>query len=377
MRLRLFRAPSMAEAMRQLRDALGPDAVILSTARRGREIEITAATASGEAPAVPLGAPPPALVPAPPAPAQRPQPPADPLARALARAGLPPSMIARLLAAAPPAGLAVPGRPADPSRRLALALAAAGPALAALPAAEEAPAMMLVGPAGAGKTLSTAKLAARAVIAGHRPLVVTADGARAGAAEQLAALRRVLGLDLVIAAEPSMLLRALAHRPPGAPLLLDTPALNPFSAADGEHLAALAAAAAAEPVLVLPAGIDAAEASDIAQSVLHLGARKLIATRLDAARRLGGVLAAAEAGLALAAAGVGEQVAEGLAAVDHAALADALLHPLPDRAPAPPPGPPPNPPALAEPLAPSAFVPPSRLPPPQRAPLPASRSLPA
>ena len=66
-------------------------------------------------------------------------------------------------------------------------------------------------------------------------------------------------------------------------------------------------------MLVLPAGLDVAEATEIARAYAALGARCMIATRLDQARRLGSVLAAAEAGpLALSEAGVGPNVANDL-----------------------------------------------------------------
>ena len=53
--------------------------------------------------------------------------------------------------------------------------------------------------------------------------------------------------------------------------------------------------------------------ADLARAFAVLGARHLLPTRLDAARRLGGVVsAAAEAGLALTEAGTGPGVADGL-----------------------------------------------------------------
>src|SRR4051812_17517746 len=45
MRLRLFRAAGMADAMAQLRAALGPDAVILDSRRVAGGVEVTAAAA--------------------------------------------------------------------------------------------------------------------------------------------------------------------------------------------------------------------------------------------------------------------------------------------------------------------------------------------
>ena len=57
-------------------------------------------------------------------------------------------------------------------------------------------------------------------------------------------------------------------------------------------------------VAVLPAGGDALETADIAAAFASLGATRMIATRLDIARRYGGLLAAASQPLAFAAAGV-------------------------------------------------------------------------
>jgi hypothetical protein len=62
---------------------------------------------------------------------------------------------------------------------------------------------------------------------------------------------------------------------------------------------------ACSPALVLPAGLDAEEAAETARAFQLLGCRHLVPTRLDAARRLGGVLAAADAGLAFTEAGIG------------------------------------------------------------------------
>lgn len=61
-------------------------------------------------------------------------------------------------------------------------------------------------------------------------------------------------------------------------------------------LLGLARAAGASILLVLPAGLDPAEAAETARAFLALGARHLLPTRLDAARRLGGVLAGAGGG---------------------------------------------------------------------------------
>ena len=50
MRLKLYRAPAMAEAMARIRAELGNDALILSTRRVGDGVEVTAALEPDDAP---------------------------------------------------------------------------------------------------------------------------------------------------------------------------------------------------------------------------------------------------------------------------------------------------------------------------------------
>ena len=166
---------------------------------------------------------------------------------------------------------------------------------AALPFGESP--LLLVGPPGAGKTLTVARLATRLVMAGIAPMVITADGKRAGATEQLAAFTRLLGISLH-RRQPSGHPRPRPDpSPDGAPVLIDTPGCDPFDPAQMEELTGARRDRRAAMVLVLPAGLDPAEAADLAQAFAASGARLLVATRLDLARRLGGMLAAAGSGL--------------------------------------------------------------------------------
>jgi flagellar biosynthesis protein FlhF len=186
--------------------------------------------------------------------------------------------------------------------------------------------LLLAGPPGAGKTLTTAKLTARMVLGGTPPLVITTDGQRAGAVEQLAAFTRVLGVTLAVAPTPTMLAKALVHRSPGQPVLIDTAGCDPFNEDQARQLRQLVTQAGADMVVVLPAGLDPAEAADLARAFAALGAQHLLPTRLDAARRLGGVLMAAKAGpLALTEAGIGPEVADGLETLTPEGLASRLL----------------------------------------------------
>ena len=296
MRLKVFRAAGTREAMARVRAELGDEALILSTRRVADGVEVTAALEPAETP--------------PPRPARAPDP-----ARltALAHHGVPRALAARLEQGPLVEGLKATLR------------------FAPIPCGTGERPLLITGPPGAGKTLTTARLATRLVLTGTPPLVITADGLRAGATEQLAAFTRLLGLNLLVAGNPVTLARALAHRRDGAPVLIDAPGLDPFDPAQREALSVLAGSTDATVALVLPAGLDPAEAAEIAAGHVELGASLLVATRLDLARRLGAVLAGAQAGLALAEAGVGPGAADGLVPLTPAFLAERLLRIPPAR----------------------------------------------
>ncbi|MEN2975699.1 hypothetical protein P7L78_17910 [Tistrella bauzanensis] len=192
-------------------------------------------------------------------------------------------------------------------------------------------AFALVGPSGAGKTVTVAKLAARAITQGRRLTVVTADTIRAGGIEQLAAYTGMLGIDLLVAGSSRELARVAARArsdAAGEPmtLLVDTAGVNPFFAEETEELAALIDAAELEPILVLPAGLDPFEAADQGAAFASLHPRRAICTRLDGARRLGAVIAAAAAAhVRLSEASVTAHVSEGLNPLSAAGLAQLLL----------------------------------------------------
>ena len=290
MRLKLYRAATAAEAIGRIRVELGADAFILNTRRVADGVEITAALEPEEPP--------------PPATPEAAEWPAE---AALRFHGVPETLVQRIAGTSLGAALS------------------AHLAFQELPLRRGGPPLLLAGPPGAGKTLTVARLATRLVMAGTTPLVLTADGKRAGAIEQLAAFTRLLGLTLVDASHPVTLARAIASRAEGTPTLVDLPGSDPFLAREREELSALAATAGGVLVAVLPAGLDPAEAADLAGAYAEAGARLLVATRLDLARRIGGVLAAGEAGLALAEAGVGPGAADGLVPLTPDLLASRLL----------------------------------------------------
>jgi flagellar biosynthesis protein FlhF len=302
MRLKVFQAATVAEAMAEIRRTLGDDAVIVATDTAASGARVTAATDSAppfeptESDRVTDGAPDIA----------------DLLYERLDGHRVPAPLIERLV------GMALTTGGNDPAAALGGALNAAF-AFRPLQRHGAPQPILLIGPPGQGKSVTTARLAARAVLAGHPVRVVAADMARAGAFAQISELCRPMGVKPL-------------PWSPQAPLdggdglvVIDGPGVNPFDAADLTNVSEIVAATGAEPVLVLAAGTEATEAAEIADAFAAVGAQRLIATRLDATRRWGGILAAADAGLALAEAGIGRALAETLVAFQPLVLAHLLL----------------------------------------------------
>jgi flagellar biosynthesis protein FlhF len=186
-----------------------------------------------------------------------------------------------------------------------------------------APALLLLGPPGAGKTTLAAKIAAR--LGEGNTLLISADPDRAGGIAQLEQYADVLGVPLAVAADPA----ALGELVAGAGerrVIIDTKGTAPHDGAGRAALAALVAASGATPLLVLPADSASEEAAATVHRFAPLGASTLLPTRLDLVRRLGGILAAADAGrLALSAVGVTPQFAYGLRPLTPVLLARQLI----------------------------------------------------
>jgi flagellar biosynthesis protein FlhF len=185
------------------------------------------------------------------------------------------------------------------------------------------PALLLMGPPGAGKTTLAAKLAAR--LGERQVLLVSTDTGRAGGLAQLAEYAAVLGLAAA-PAEDAAALRKLARETDRRSLVIDTAGIATGDMAARDALAAVIAASGAAPVLVVPADIAAEEAVEMVRFFAPLGIAFLLPTRLDLVQRLGGVLAAADAGrLALPASGTTPHFAFGLRPLTAEMLARRIL----------------------------------------------------
>lgn len=156
--------------------------------------------------------------------------------------------------------------------------------------------IMFVGPSGAGKTTAVAKIAARLKMEQRRFHVITTDNTRAGGIEQLQMLTTILGVPLHVAVTKDELKTLIQKLPATDCTLIDSAGANPYEGRELKELAELLNIGSIEPVLVLPAGMDAAEAEFTAKAfqIIH-GIKHLMITRTDAARRYGSLMAAAHA----------------------------------------------------------------------------------
>ena len=153
--------------------------------------------------------------------------------------------------------------------------------------------MAVVGPTGAGKTTTIAKLAARwCMHHGNQDLaLVSTDGYRIGAREQLMTYSRILGVPMYAANTGMELARALERLKSKKLVLIDTAGMGPRDVRLTEQLAALQLGAArARVMLALPAQGEGHALEEIVQAFARLAPSACILTKVDEAASLGAVI---------------------------------------------------------------------------------------
>lgn len=321
MRLKSFTASSMPAALEMVREAMGDNAIILTTEHTGRRsIKVTAAVEQGEdAPArtIKAAAPPPLK--------QESRGGGDlrfALQNILRFHNVPELFAAKMLQQTPARSTSE----RDGLEALLEDFFAFAPLASNLPHAANGHSIMLVGAPGIGKTFTIAKMATQLAMAKRPFTVVTTDNKRAGGVEQLRAFTTILGVNLEVAASPGELGALLKTLPDGTHALIDTAGCNAYEQKEMRELEGYATLGGAEPVLVMAAGGDSMEAIDAAESFAELPVRRLLVTRADTARRFGGILAAAAAyDLAFCNISASSSVVDALTSADAGVLAALML----------------------------------------------------
>ncbi|MET0329806.1 MAG: flagellar biosynthesis protein FlhF [Dyella sp.] len=213
---------------------------------------------------------------------------------------------------------------ADQARYLPLGVLSRNLKISGRDLAEEGGVTALVGPTGVGKTTTIAKLAARAVLR-HGPgrvALVSTDNYRIGAAAQLEHYGRLLGVRVFPAHDAASLAQALHVLSDRHTVLIDTAGVagsDPRLQQQMEvlHGTAQHGAGALRSCLVLAANAHASALDESVRAYLPLQPEACIVTKLDEAPSLGGVLSVLiRYGLALDYTTDGQRVPEDISAAD-------------------------------------------------------------
>ena len=181
----------------------------------------------------------------------------------------------------------------------------------------------LVGPTGAGKTTTAAKLAAR-FAARHRArdvALVTTDFERVGACEQLHAHGRRLGITVCEANGPEALQQTLDQLQDYPLVVVDTAGYGARDRALLGQITWLRATRNVRSLLVLPANGHPHDMNEVVRRYRMATPEGVVLTKLDETGRLGAALSTViRNGLSLAYTTAGQQVATDLAHADASRL---------------------------------------------------------
>ncbi|MGH8219828.1 MAG: flagellar biosynthesis protein FlhF [Steroidobacteraceae bacterium] len=328
-------ARDMRQALKAVREQLGPDAVILSSRRTADGVEVTAAmdfdtesliaesALAPPAPAQPVAS----SAPHDPVPNREPQAPADAhpanvlamqselrtlrqvletqlarfawsdltrrspiqteMLRELTEVGLAAEIAAEIVASIPASA------DVTQARRVVIATIAQRLIVTGDRWLHEGGCIALVGPTGAGKSTTIAKLAVRWVL-NHGPrdlALVAADAQRFGALSELQSLGQLLGVPVHVLEEPAELSELLARLSRCRCVLIDTTGVSPRDGQLASRLAALSAAGSAvEVALVLAASTQAGALAETVARFAPVNPTSCVLTKIDEAASLGGTL---------------------------------------------------------------------------------------
>ena len=306
MRTKQITAANMQDALAIARDSLGEDAVLLDSKKAAKGIIVTFAIEEGDddllgddlSDNTPYIAPfTPEIPRATTAKVELSHPALAMVEQALSYHRLPDALVDRLL-------MHLQQQHLKPGTVIEVAETALSEALSSLlrfkpiaTAAKTPPkAMMLVGPHGAGKTSTIAKLAAELTLQKQQVVLISTDMERLGGTDNLHQLADILKCSFYIGDNRANLKSLLAQFEGKAWVLIDSTGANIYEFKPLTELGEFASLQGVEPNLTCPAGMDADEAQEMAGVFNFLNIERMIITRLDAVRRMGSVFSALSTG---------------------------------------------------------------------------------
>lgn len=184
---------------------------------------------------------------------------------------------------------------------------------------------VFVGPPGAGKTTTIAKLAAQArARRGARLSLLAADGFRVGAVEQLRLYSEIIGSPFSVARTAADIDAAVTTL--RGPVLVDTAGRSPSDGALTDVFAALANRPGVRTHLVMPASLSSRQAERLLDRYEAARPNRVVLTKTDEVDNWAQMLPVLHArGLSLSFLGTGQRVPDDLVAVTPDVLAGAVL----------------------------------------------------
>lgn len=183
----------------------------------------------------------------------------------------------------------------------------------------------IVGPTGVGKTTTTAKLAARCVVryGADRLALLTTDGYRIGAQEQLRIYGRILGVPVFVVCDGEDLRRTLADLRDKHMVLIDTVGMSQRDRMVAEQAAMLMRCGEVNRLLLLNSGCRGDTLDDVVRAYAGEDLAGCIMTKVDEATALAPALdCIVRHGLTLSYVANGQRVPEDL----HLPNRNYLLH---------------------------------------------------
>jgi flagellar biosynthesis protein FlhF len=188
-----------------------------------------------------------------------------------------------------------------------------------------APVEVFVGPPGVGKTTTIAKIAAQARARhGQRLGLISADGFRVGAIEQLRLYADILGAPFEAARTPDEFSRVLCDVK--RPLLVDTAGRSPADDVSRDMFRVLASRDDVRTHLVIPATTTVRGAERLFDRFADARPTRVALTRLDEAESIGALVSVLrERGVRLSYLGTGQNVPADLQRATPSVLADWIM----------------------------------------------------
>ncbi len=186
--------------------------------------------------------------------------------------------------------------------------------------------LAFIGPTGAGKTTTLAKLAVEERKKGADIGLISLDHFKIGGAEQIKIYAEALGADYALCENINDVKDALERFDHKDRIFIDTMGINPFERSRFDYLKKVLGQTNAQVNLVLPCNLHAQELATLPRAFRELNPQMLTFSKMDETAHLGGIInAAISSELKVCYATDGQQVPDDILELDAPSLARKLL----------------------------------------------------